>query len=503
MKNILKTVAIITLFTIITRVSGFIFRIWMSREIGAEALGMYQIAFSMFIVLITLCCSGIPLTVSRLSAKYKALNLESSKYAMTTTALLIAGLSATFLCLVILIGNKLFAMLFTEQSCMLILLTMLPAVVFSAVHGVIRGYLWGENDYLSVCIIELIEQYVRIIACVIALSFAYSTLEGALSASWSLTIAIFTSCLCIVFVYKKKGGKFVKPKGHFKEVLASSTPITALRFISSLLMPLISIIIPIGLVNAGYTNEQALSLFGIAIGMAYPLLFLPTTLIDSLSIALIPSLSTSLAKKEFDSIKSQINNSFAFTSFIACLFIPIFSALGEPICIFLFDSALAGQFLAKASILIVPLAFNNLSSTMLNSLGFEKHTFVYFLSASALMLITLFIAPQFVGIDAIIYAVFVQVMITTLLNIRLMIKNNFVDKKTLKPLLSLFLLSIGTALIIYNIYQLLISFLPLFFALVISGCISCISFTLISQHLGLYNIKVFVVKFLKKRKSRT
>ena len=173
MKNVFKTVALITIFTALTRLSGFIFRIYLSREIGAEALGMYQIAFSVFVVLVTICCSGIPITVSRLNAKYIALNKKQDRYSATTSAFIIAGLTAVFLCITILVFRSLLSSLFTDKNCMLILLTLLPAVAFSAIHGVIRGYLWGENDYLSVCVIELIEQYVRIIACVICRHYVW------------------------------------------------------------------------------------------------------------------------------------------------------------------------------------------------------------------------------------------------------------------------------------------------------------------------------------------
>ena len=71
MKSLFKTVALLTIFSIITRIAGFLFKIYLSRAIGAESLGLYQIAFSVFIVLLTVVSSGLPLTISKLSAKYK------------------------------------------------------------------------------------------------------------------------------------------------------------------------------------------------------------------------------------------------------------------------------------------------------------------------------------------------------------------------------------------------------------------------------------------------
>jgi O-antigen/teichoic acid export membrane protein len=44
----------------------------MSRELGAEIIGIYQISQSILGVFMTLVSSGIPLTISRFSAQFKA-----------------------------------------------------------------------------------------------------------------------------------------------------------------------------------------------------------------------------------------------------------------------------------------------------------------------------------------------------------------------------------------------------------------------------------------------
>ena len=72
MKSLFKTVALITIFSVLTRIAGFIFRIILSREVGAEGLGIYQVAFSVFMVLLTIISSGLPLIISRLTAGYNA-----------------------------------------------------------------------------------------------------------------------------------------------------------------------------------------------------------------------------------------------------------------------------------------------------------------------------------------------------------------------------------------------------------------------------------------------
>ena len=66
--DIIKAVALITLFSFLTRILGFVFRIYLSWEMGAEMLGIYQVALSIIGVLMMLVSSGLPLSLSKFTA---------------------------------------------------------------------------------------------------------------------------------------------------------------------------------------------------------------------------------------------------------------------------------------------------------------------------------------------------------------------------------------------------------------------------------------------------
>ena len=61
--------ATVTAFSIIERFLGFAYRIYLSRNLGSEGVGIYQIVLSVVGLLITLTASGIPITVSRMMIK--------------------------------------------------------------------------------------------------------------------------------------------------------------------------------------------------------------------------------------------------------------------------------------------------------------------------------------------------------------------------------------------------------------------------------------------------
>lgn len=79
MKSLFKTVALITIFSVITRFLGFVFRIYLSRKLGAEYLGLFQVASSVIGIMLTLVSSGLPLSTAKFVAKYEAENRQKKQ----------------------------------------------------------------------------------------------------------------------------------------------------------------------------------------------------------------------------------------------------------------------------------------------------------------------------------------------------------------------------------------------------------------------------------------
>lgn len=78
MKSIFKAVAVVTIFSVFTRLLGFFFRIYLTRKLGAEGIGLFQMATSVLGIFTTLISSGLPLTTAKLVSKYEA-NSELKK----------------------------------------------------------------------------------------------------------------------------------------------------------------------------------------------------------------------------------------------------------------------------------------------------------------------------------------------------------------------------------------------------------------------------------------
>lgn len=506
LKSLFKTVAYITIFSIITRALGFIFRIYLSRALGAEALGLYQVSISVFMVLLTIVASGMPVVISKLTAKYHAQNDKKSEGSLMTTALLISLITSIVLIAFVLIFKGLFSKIFADDRCYTILLVMLPAILCSAIYNVFRGAMWGHSNYFCYCITELFEQIARIAICVFMLSFGLTSLSPSISAGLSLTIATILSAILAMVLYFVYGGRLNKPNDIYKEVLKSSTSITGVRVASSLVQPIIALIIPARLIAAGYTSAQAMSIFGIALGMTMPLLFIPVTLVGSLSMVLIPDISTAIVKNDTEHVNNRISSSILFTLVITFLMIPLYIGAGDNIGLFFYDNLQSGQLLAAAAWTMLPFALINITSSILNALGLEVKSFINYIVGSIFMFVCIIFLPKLIGIRALIWGMGSCVTVASLLNIRMIKKKTNLKLNLFKPILKLSIISLPTAALTYFVTSLLSNFMPLFFNLAISCTLGAVMFILLCMMFGILNFQSMFVEvktyFKSKKKKR-
>lgn len=494
MKSLFKTVALITFFSALTRVAGFFFRIYLSRSIGAESLGMYQVAFSVFMVLLTIVSSGLPLIISRMSAGFRAKHEGKKEGSLISVALIFSLVLSLILCFVVFIFKNLFAKLFTDERCIEILIVLLPSLACSAVYSVFRGALWGQNNYFALCVSELYEQVVRIFICVLLIGGTFSAIENATSVAWSLTIACVLSMLFVILLFFFYGGKMSKPtKQIFVPLIKQSTPITGIRVAGSFIQPLIALIIPARLSAIGYTSSQAMSIYGVAVGMTVPLLFVPTTIIGSLSTALIPDMSAAVAQNDKAHIERRVRSSITFSLFISCLFVPVYLGLGEMAGLFLYDNALSGTLLSASAWVLIPLGITNITSSLLNSLGMEVKSFINFIVGGLFMFIALWFLPSLIGINALVYGMGISYLITAVLNCIMLKRKTKISLGILKPLCKMLLLIVPSAALTSFVAGICGQFIPLFFTLTIGGVVSVVSFVLLCGVFNVVDIHSFIV----------
>ncbi len=500
MKRLFKAVAIITLFSIITRILGFFFRIYLTRKLGAEGIGLFQMATSVLGIFMTLVSSGIPLTTAKLVSKYEV-NVElKRRNKVVTSSLIIAMTIAVLSSLIIMLLKNLWGIVLSDYRAVEILIILIPSVIFSAIYAVFRGALWGQNDYFNCGLTELLEQIIRFALTFFMLNNITDFFVATRYSAISFNITCLLSALITIIVYFRRG-KLDFSRGEYKNIIKSALPITGVRLANSIVQPLTTIIIPSMLILSGYSTSEAVASFGVIMGMTFPLLFVPMTVIGSISMVLIPSITALMTKNEHQKIHNNILQSLNVAIYISLLFVPVYISVGDLIGIILYDNTMSGILLQISAICILPITLCNLTGSILNALNMEVKSFINYILGSLVLFAGLIALTPIIGITSVSISFFLSITTITILNIRKIKKAMPNLKLNIFPLLSKYALIVLSStllgMFISDICQYVFS---AFFSCAIAGGISMICFILLCSAFKIFDLKS-ILYLIKRRKS--
>ncbi len=418
MKNtIYKNTSIVTGLSVAERGLGFLYRIVLSRYIGAEGLGLYQVAHSILFLLMTLCTGGIPVTLSRMLAQNKAEKNERGEKSVLTAGLTLSIFLALPLSILFgLFGGKM-SFLFSDPRSFEIFKILLVGLCFSCIYAVIRGYFWGNKQFLTASLLEMSEEIIMVLVGVILLRGVTSPLDGGKKAAYAMMSANIFSCVFAVICLFGSGARLQNPKSALKPLFSGAMPVTAVRASGSLVSSAVAVILPAMLVRAGIGEGEALSLFGVVTGMVMPVLMIPSTLIGSLALVLVPELSADYHSRNEERLKTNVLRGLKFSLLISCALIPLFFVLGEDLGKLAFASAKAGKIIANSCFILLPMSLTMISTSMLNSIGFERQTFTFFFLGAAALLLCILLLPAVCGVYAYILGLGASYLTTAVCNL--------------------------------------------------------------------------------------
>lgn len=497
-----KTVAVVTVFSVCEKLLGFLYRIFLSRTIGAEGIGMYQIALSVFALLLTICSSGTPITVSRLMTKYKAENRPDKVKKIITAGLFITVVTAIPLILFFVLFPNSLTVIFADKRCASIFLVVLPGLLFTSIYAVFRGVFWGSKDFMPYSIIELLEEICMILVGVVLISHASSAYQGAFRAGVAVLISYVFSFLLATAVFFIRKNKFSNPRTELKPLLSSSMPVTAMRTANSLIVSLVSIMLPIRLIAAGYSENIAMSAFGSAAGQAIPILYIPTTLISSFTLVLVPEIAENYYSNLTLPLKRDVEKAIKTSIFTASLCIPVFLTLGEEVGVIFFGNSDSGIFLSRSAFLMLFMSLSGITTSILNSIGLETKTLVYYVIGAIGMLLAVYFLPRFIGIYALLVGYACVYVFTTVCNLRLIKKKCPVKVYYKKFLFLSILFTTITSVLGVMLKRILLKYLGTFFSLIVLGIVLLGVIFVLFLVFDLVKIRTFKDKFTKKLKKK-
>lgn len=413
--NIIKGTLILSCASILSRIIGFIYRIYLADILGEQLLGTYQLIFPIYVLCFTIYGAGMQSAISQVVAtlmgknnthsKDEGLN-ESVPKDRTPRTILLAGtilsfILALFLSIFINFNSKWLACnILMVPDCDIYLKLLTYLFPFCSISACICGYQYGLENAKPPAIAGIIEQITRILFVFIIQGFFSDKEICCQIAVYGLTVGEFFGFLYNMSTIKNKTFNKRKNKISLKESFKLLLPVfislTSIKLTISLLHSVESMFIPASLVKYGYTMNEALSVYGIYSGMAMPFIMFPATITMAISTMLLPAVSKAHSSGNKKQIKKLIRRTSYFclvTGMTATVFFLLF---GNICASLFFHNELAGRYLTVMSFLCPFLYLNMTYSSILNGLGKPHMTFVITVVCTLIKILSLiFFVPKY------------------------------------------------------------------------------------------------------------
>ena len=402
---------LLTFTGVLSRIIGFFYRIFLSRTIGAEGLGIYQLIFPVLTLCISLSAAGIQTSISKFVAEEQGKDMKHAGIRYLYAGLFFSLAISFLICSFLLTQADILAVhTLNESRCADLIRIMAYSLPFAAIHSCINGYYYGLKKTAVPSISQLVEQFVRV--GTVYLIYLISKEQGIsvtpAAAVWGLVCgdaaATLYSVTALGFLGKRRSlaisGSF---PGALKKLGLYCIPLTANRVTINLFTSIESILIPARLQLFGYNNSDALSVFGILTGMAMPMIMFPNVLTSSVSVLLLPTISAAQADCNRKLIVRAIKKTVEYCLILGLLSTLFFLLTGDFIGQMVFQNTLAGTFIVTLS-WICP--FSNLAATLssiLNGLGKASYAFALNLCGSLIRILFVLLLVPVYGIRSYLY----------------------------------------------------------------------------------------------------
>lgn len=382
----LKGTLILTVSSIVVKVIGSLNWIILSRVLGGEGIGLYQMGFPIYLMAITLSSAGIPVAISIITAEKLAQKdfLGAKRvFNVSLRLLFVTGLvfaSALFFGAHWLIDNH----WIRDSRAYYSIIALAPAVFFVTFLASFRGYLQGWQIMTPTAASEIVEQLMRVVTMIVFANMfmPHGLAYAAGGASMGAGVGAFCALLVLMWFYGRLKQKLKadlqqqnplatreSARAIISRLLRLALPVS----MSSLMLPVVAnldlLIVPQRLEAAGFHISQATEFFGYLTGMAVPLINLATIFTAAMTISLVPAISESRALNDVFGIRAKTRTAFRVALIITCPCFVGMYFLAEKIAALIYNAPGAADAIQTMSAGILLLGLHQISTGILQGLG--------------------------------------------------------------------------------------------------------------------------------------
>lgn len=408
LKKFLANGTLMTVVALTLRGLGVGFNAYISKKIGAEALGLYTLLGTVYGFSLTLALSGINLTTTRLVSD--AIGEKSNRKVRISMQKCI-GYSlffGTLASVLLLCLAKPLALHVLKDARVIKPLRLCGATLpIIALSSCFNGYFTAVRRVYKNAITQISEQLARIIFCAFLLDLTFGNdmeshciclvLGGALAEMLSFAISLF------FYIFDKPKQNVIEKAPISKEkitkkMLSIALPLAFSTYFRSALLTVEHILIPIGIQKSGKNRAQSLVAYGTLQSMAMPLVLFPAAIIQSFSSLLVPELAELKIQNNKTEIKYVAERvchlALVFAVGVAGIMIYFSRELGENI----YASDEAGRYIRLVAHIVPIMYLDTTVDNMLKGLGEHLYTMAINITDTLCSLVMVWILIPKMGI---------------------------------------------------------------------------------------------------------
>lgn len=316
-QSFIKGAIIISLGGFISKVLGAVYRIPLTRFLGGEGMGIYQMVYPLYCILLTVSASGIPTGIARLISSGKGFGAEKQAFRLYG----MIGVIGTLLMYAL---SGALASIQGEPAIALCCKLLCPSVFFVSMLSVVRGYFQGKGNMYPTAISEISEQLIKVgFGCVFAYVFRKNLAIAVASTLLAVTVSEALTTVGVVLWYLRRRGR--KPLYNpicvpVSSILKYTIPLT-LTAIALPLSQFAESIVAVRLLRE--LGDNATALYGIYSGCAVTIINLPVSVTYGFAASSVPQISPLAESGDLAGAKKK-----AFKALSVTLLVSVPAAVG-------------------------------------------------------------------------------------------------------------------------------------------------------------------------------
>ena len=423
----LQNAAVLSGTSLLLKGIGVFFRIWLSNHLGAEGMGLHQLIFSVYVLGSTIATTGLSTAVTRMVTEASATGNDRAVPRVLGRALLLAvalsvGSTAVFYFGAPLIGNWWIA----DARAIPALRILTFGFPFMGISATLKGYFYARRRAELPSAAQIFEQLTRIAITVWLFSGTVERTVTALCFAVMLSdilsemLSAGFSAVCYALEHKRITPQtpFAKNDADFrtKRLVGIAAPITAGRYLNTILRTIENIQVPRCLAAFSGSQELGLAAFGNLKGMAMPLIFFPSSFLSAFSTLLIPEMSEAMALHRSIRVRQTADVTIRITMTVSWLCAGCFWVLAYPLGALFYGSTEVGFYLRVLAPLIPLMYLECVVDGILKGLNQQNRSLKYSILDSGLRIVMIALLVPRHGIRGFLYIMVISNLLTCLLN---------------------------------------------------------------------------------------